>query len=93
MEWLKKDDLKVYCKFDNNKEKKVVQEIEKQVGDNILILISNKITMMEKMDKVFLLIDGKIINSGTHNELLENSQIYNELSNYEKVGDLGWKIL
>ena len=42
--------------------------------------------MMEKMDKVFLLVDGKIIENGTHKELLEKSKLYNELNTYEKVG-------
>lgn len=74
--------------LDIETEKKVVEEIEKQVGDNILILISNKISMMEKMDKVFLIVDGKILESGTHEEMLEKSELYRELSTYEKVGDL-----
>lgn len=74
--------------LDVDTEKKVLEEIEKQIGNNILILISNKISMMEKMDKVFLLVDGKIYDSGTHKEMLEKSKLYNELNTYEKVGDL-----
>lgn len=74
--------------LDVDTEKKVLEEIEKQIGNNILILISNKISMMEKMDKVFLLVDGKIYDSGTHREMLENNTLYNELNTYEKVGDL-----
>lgn len=74
--------------LDVDTEKKVVEEIEKQIGNNILIIISNKISMMEKMDKVFLLVDGKIVESGTHKEMLEKSELYNELNTYEKVGDL-----
>ncbi len=74
--------------LDVDTEKKVLEEIEKQIGNNILILISNKISMMEKMDKVFLLVDGKIYDSGTHKEMLTKSKLYNELNNYEKVGDL-----
>ena len=63
--------------LDVQTEKKVLEEIEKQVGDNILIVISNKISMMEKMNKVYILIDGKIVDCGTHEELL-----------HERVGDL-----
>jgi len=74
--------------LDVDTESKVLAEIEKQVGNNILILISNKISMMEKMDKVFLMVDGKIYDSGTHKEMLEKSELYNELNTYEKVGDL-----
>lgn len=74
--------------LDSDTEKKVIEEVEKQIGNNILILISNKISMMEKMDQVFLLVDGKIVDSGTHKELLEKSEFYSELNTYEKVGDL-----
>ena len=74
--------------LDIDTENKVIKEIEEQMRDNILILISNKISMMEKMDKVFLLVDGKIYDSGTHKEMLAKSKLYNELNSYEKVGDL-----
>lgn len=74
--------------LDIETEKKVFEEIAKQTGNNILIIISNKISMMEKMDKVFLLVDGKIEDSGTHQELLERNKFYNELNAYEKAGDL-----
>ena len=45
-------------------------------------------SMMERMDKVYLLLDGKIVTSGTHEELLNNNELYRELNNYEMVGDL-----
>jgi len=74
--------------LDSETEKKVMEQIEEQIGNKILIMISNKISMMEKMDKVFLLVDGKIIDSGTHQELLEKNELYKELETYEKVGDM-----
>ena len=44
--------------------------------------------MMENMDKIYLLIDGKITAQGTHKELLESNDLYKELSDYEKAGGL-----
>lgn len=46
--------------LDSETEKKVLKAIEQEVGDNILVVVSNKISMMENMDKVYLLVDGKI---------------------------------
>ena len=46
--------------LDVDTEKKVIDEIEAKIGNNVLIIVSNKISMMEKMDKVYLLVDGKI---------------------------------
>ena len=74
--------------LDIETETKVLEQIEKAVGDDILIIVSNKISMMEKMDKVYLLIDGKICDEGTHKELLERNKLYKELSSYEREGDL-----
>lgn len=74
--------------LDVDTEKKVINEIENEIGSNTLIVVSNKISMIEKMDKVFMLIDGKIVDSGTHKELLERNSLYNELNTYERVGDL-----
>lgn len=74
--------------LDIETEKKVIAEIEKQIGNNTLIVISNKLSMMEKMDKVYLLVDGSIVDSGTHEEMLQKNELYNELNTYEKVGDL-----
>jgi len=74
--------------LDIQTEKNVIEQIERQVGENILIVISNKISMMEKMDRIYILIDGKFTASGTHEELLENNEFYKELNDYEKAGDL-----
>lgn len=73
--------------LDINTEKKVMSEIEKYMHDNILILISNKVSMMKNMDKVFLLVDGYLLENGTHEEMLKKSKIYSELNIYEKVGE------
>ena len=73
--------------LDVQTEKQVLEEIKKQVGDNILIVISNKISMMEHLDRVYMIVDGQILDEGTHKELLENNQLYQELNAYEKVGD------
>lgn len=74
--------------LDIDTEKKVIEEIENEIGDKVLILVSNKISMMEKMDKIFLLVDGKIVDSGTHQEMLAKSKLYQELNAYEKVGEV-----
>lgn len=74
--------------LDSETEKKVLKAIEQEVGNQTLIVVSNKISMMENMDKVFLLLDGEIQAMGTHEELLQNNAIYQELNQYEKEGEL-----
>lgn len=74
--------------LDIETETKVLEQIEKEIGDNILIIVSNKISMMQRMDKVYLLINGRITDVGTHKELLQKNELYKELDSYERVGDL-----
>ena len=74
--------------LDAETEKKVLKTITNEVKDNILIVVSNKISMMEDMDRVYLLVDGKILDSGAHQELLQRNQLYQELESYEKEGEL-----
>ncbi len=74
--------------LDSETEKKVLKAIENEVGKNTLIVVSNKVSMMENMDKVYLLIDGKIKDSGTHKQLLETNELYQQLNQYEREGEL-----
>ncbi len=74
--------------LDSETEKKVLKAIESEVGNNTLIVVSNKVSMMENMDRVYLIINGKIEASGTHEQLLEINDLYQELNQYEREGEL-----
>lgn len=74
--------------LDLETEKNVIKEITNNAEGNILIIVSNKVSIMENMDKVYLLIDGKIQDVGTHQELMEKNKLYQELNTYEREGDL-----
>ncbi len=74
--------------LDTTTENKVLDSIIEETKNDILIVVSNKVSSMKKLDKIYMLIDGKIYGSGTHNELLETNSLYREMYNYEKEGDL-----
>lgn len=74
--------------LDVQTEEEILNNIISTEKNNILIFISNKVSHMEKMDKVYLLIDGKIQDEGTHKELLTTNRLYQELQACEKVGDV-----
>lgn len=44
-----------------------------------MIYISQRVRSMQNMDKIILLDTGRIVAEGTHEELLENSQLYKEI--------------
>lgn len=70
--------------LDSITEKKIMNNLLKEVGDNTLIVISNKISSVEKLDKIYVLLDGKIEDCGTHKELLERNEFYKEIYMLEK---------
>jgi ATP-binding cassette subfamily C protein CydC len=47
-----------------------------------LLVITHKPLMLEKMDKIIVMEQGKIIAQGTHKELANNNQYYQTLLNY-----------
>ena len=78
------------ARVDTNTEKRILENIQKNYPDLTLLSVTQKIASVENYDKVILLMQGEIIASGTHQELLKSSpeyvQIYNSqqsTSNYE----------
>lgn len=74
--------------LDYETEEKVLNSVIDETKEEILIIVSNKVSSMKNLDKVYMLIDGRIYAEGTHEELLENNELYREMYNYEKEGDL-----
>lgn len=74
--------------LDYETEEKVLNSVIDETQEEILIIVSNKVSSMKNLDKVYMLIYGRIYAEGTHEELLENNELYREMYNYEKEGDL-----
>lgn len=74
--------------LDSKTEEEVFNNIINENNDNILIFISNKVSHMKKMDKVYILVDGKIQDAGKSEDLLQRNDLYKELQTYEEVGEV-----
>lgn len=59
------------------------------IPDTTKIIISQRVSSIEHADKIIVLDDGKIVAQGTHEQLLETSDIYREvyLSQTKKGGE------
>lgn len=55
--------------------------------DKTIIMIANKVTDVEKLDRIYLMVDGEILESGTHKQLLDKSELYREMYKYEMEGE------
>lgn len=70
--------------LDSNTEKKIMDTLFKEVKDNTLIVVSNKISNIKNLDKIYILSNGTIQDYGTHEELIQRNEFYKELENLER---------
>jgi len=66
--------------LDNESEKRIQNALNEYTKDKITITIAHRLSTIEHADKILVLQKGKIVASGTHNELLENSEVYQRLA-------------
>ena len=66
--------------LDTVSEMEIHKVIKNLRSENIaVILIAHRLTTVEKCDKIFVMKDGKIIQSGSHKELLKEDGLYKEM--------------
>lgn len=66
--------------LDNITEKYVIEAIERLRGDRTIIMIAHRLTTVKNCDMIYMVDEGKIIASGTYDELLETSDEFRKMS-------------
>ena len=73
---------------DHATEVKIIERLYETTKDRTMLLISHRISALEKCDKIFIMEDGRIIDSGSHSELIENNQSYAGIADYQQRSDV-----
>ena len=68
---------------DSNTEKTIIENIKKTRKGKTNIIVAHRISAVRHADKIVVLDNGKILNSGTHEELLECCDWYKQLDDYQ----------
>jgi len=68
---------------DSNTEKTIIENIKKTREGKTNIIVAHRISAVRHADKIVVLDNGKILNFGTHDELLENCPWYRQLDEYQ----------
>lgn len=71
--------------LDGKVESKIVDLLREIARHKIIIIISHKLSTIEKSDSIFLMNNGKIIESGTNAELIKRSTLYKQIFDSSKV--------
>lgn len=67
---------------DTETEEKILQNLEKHSKDITTLIVTHRVSSAKNADQIIVLDNGKIVEQGTHNELINTGGYYSEL--YQK---------
>lgn len=73
---------------DTATEAKIRESFYSDLKDTTIFIIAQRISSIQEADKILVIDDGQIKGIGTHEELMENNEIYQEICNTQKKGVL-----
>jgi len=74
-----------FAAVDMKTEEQIMENLRSNYKNSLIILISHRITMFKKIDRIVLLYNNQTADYGTHNELMESSRLYAEIFNLQTV--------
>ena len=66
--------------LDSISEQLIQDALDKILADKTAIIIAHRLSTVQRADRIIALKDGKIVDQGTHQELLQKSALYQELA-------------
>ncbi|GCF93891.1 ABC transporter [Enterococcus florum] len=71
---------------DTKTDRAIREGLKKEIPGTTTFIISQRISSIQDSDRIIVLDDGKINGVGTHEELLANNQIYQEVNDSQQKG-------
>jgi ABC-type multidrug transport system fused ATPase/permease subunit len=77
-----------FSAIDMKTEEKIIENLRSNYKGSLIILISHRLTIFNRIDKIILMHNDKKVDYGTHNELMKSSELYATIYNLQcTVGD------
>ena len=74
---------------DTKTEKEILKNLRTTRSGKTTILIAHRISTIEGMDKILFLDEGRLVDVGTHAQLLERSPDYRKMVELQKLEEEG----
>lgn len=74
-----------FSAVDMNTEEQIIKNLKTNYKDSLIILISHRLSSFSRMDKIIFLGSDKIANYGSHDELMNTSEIYRTIFNLQNT--------
>lgn len=71
--------------LDNKSQEYIKKTIDNLVKDHTIVIVAHRLSTIIDADIIFVVDNGKVVSSGTHNELLKISDIYRNLYETESL--------
>ena len=72
--------------LDSENEKLIQGALTKLMSNRTSIVIAHRLSTIAKLDRIVVLDEGKIVEQGSHNELLKNDGVYSKLWQHQSGG-------
>lgn len=69
--------------LDNITQQEIQESIDNISEDYTIIIVAHRLSTIMNCNRIYMLDQGKIVDSGTHKELLKNNKVYQKLYNSE----------
>jgi len=73
---------------DTKTEKKILSYLNEALEDKTSIIITHRLFNLLNVDKILILESGKIIENGTHDELINQKGVYNEMVENQSLDEI-----
>ena len=69
-----------FSSLDSDTEDRIITNLKNNFNNKTLLIVSHRVSCVRHADKIIVLENGKIVQNGTHNELISKKGFYKELN-------------